>query len=103
MLSSVFRQRNGSSEAKWLLTALKELVLEVEVEGWSPLVPVMFTPDRCILAWMGFKAHHLGHAEGAHTIIILQELSVGMIHVFENTIVHHQSNHLPVTEGFMQL
>lgn len=26
-----------------------------------------------------------------------------MIHVFENTIVHHQSNHLPVTEGFRQL
>lgn len=83
--------------------ALKELVLEVEVEGWSPLVPVMFTPDRCILAWMGFKAHHLGHTENAHTIIILQELSIGMIHVFENTIVHHQSNHLSVTEGFMQL
>lgn len=83
--------------------ALKELVLEVEVEGWSPLVPVMFTPDRRILAWMGFKAHRLGHAENAHAIIILQELSVGMIHVFENTIVHHQSNHLSVTEGFMQL
>lgn len=83
--------------------ALKELVLEEEVEGWSPLVPIMFMPDRRILAWMGFKAHHLGHAENAHAIIVLQELSVGMIHVFENTIVHHQSNHLSVTEGFMQL
>lgn len=83
--------------------ALKELFLEVEVEGWSPLVPVMFTPDRCILAWMGFRAQHLGHTENAHAVIILQELSVGVIHVFANTIAHRQSNHLSVTEGFMQL
>lgn len=83
--------------------ALKALFLEEEVEGWSPLVPVMFTPDRCSLAGTGFKAQHSGHKENAHTIIILQELSIGMIHVFANTIVHHQSNHLAVTEGFMQL
>jgi len=50
IFASVFRWRNCGSEDKWLLMALKELVLEVEVEDWSPLVPVMFTPDCCILA-----------------------------------------------------
>lgn len=61
----------------------------------------MLAPQHGILAGMGFEA--TGHRENAGAVIVLQELSVGVSHVFENTIVHHQSNHLSVTEGFMQL
>lgn len=54
--------------------------------------------------WLGWGLKPTtGHTENAGAVIVPQELSVGMSLVFENTIVRHQSNHLSVTEGFMQL
>lgn len=82
--------------------ALKELVVEVEGKAGVP------RSQSCSLLstafWLGWGLKPAtGHTENAGAVIVPQELSVGMSHVFENTIVHHQSNHLSVTEGFMQL